>query len=586
MSDPMVTPTLHHHQQASYDLSTTRGPPSCEQEVLYQSPIRGSTITEPEVLGHTTRSDALEEGLLQVKMSVGEVLDEFPRLRNENAALKASIERISACCTSNMSSLEVSVVALERSLEVEMEARSELERGLGKDLRDFVKSEMEHARDMVMREMRERMDGQKVLREEVQLQQQALASFTGRVDEAIIELRTELPRLGQESAAMKAEMEKLAAKHVACTERTERLEKRLIDESEDRCSSLKNLSKEWREHLAHEIHSANTQLAELRKQTDELSSRTEHSNLALAKDFREHIASENDRVMTQIAELKKLHNELRLRNDVAQNLLSKDLRDHMAVELERVTMQITELRRLLDEQGSRADESQKTLSKDLREHWALESKDLREHLLLDREQKEKEVAELRRLNNDLCSRMDTSHSTLSKDLREYVALEAERMVAQVLELKRPLDELGVRTDATEAAVKAVHEHVEQLSHDIAGTCNSVNSLEDMFLKAQDQSCQQTRELIKKLNETDVDLRLCVASTVKEATTELRSWVDTTVINRVSSLDRGLRTEMGERSSAIQQVVSKVSHNAERWCQLQAKVDEFLAEIHRASKPSM
>jgi len=545
-----------------------------------RSPTRRTTpLREKDINGSGRSSfDHLEDEVYLLKQRLSEALEELPRLRQENVALK---ERMEVTAANGLAKVEV----LERSLAEEVEARSELERVFGKDLREYVKSEMEHAREMMMREMRERMDGQKVLREEVQLQQQSLASFTGRVDEAIIELRTELPRLGQEAAATKVGLEKLAEQQATAAERAEALEKSLAEEGQERCAGLKSLSKDFREHLAHEVQCTSAHQTELRKHMDELSSRMEASNAALGKGFREHVATEMERVTSQVAELKKLHNELRLRADVAHNLLSKDLRDHIALEVERLTGQVAELRRLADEHGSRSDEGIKALAKDLREHVALESKDLRDHLLLEREQKDKEVAELRRLSNELGSRMDTAHGELSKDLRDYVALEAERMVAQIAELRRPLDELNSRADSSQGDVQALHDQLDQLSHSFVEAKSGMARLGEQLAHAQSQNSQQANELERKINETDGSLRSCIETTVGETKAVLHSWVETTVINRVTSLDRGLRTEMDERSSAIQQVVTKVKHNAERWCQLQAKFDELLVEMHRSNRPA-
>jgi hypothetical protein len=536
-----------------------------------------------DALSATTRPETNGD-LLQLKLGVAEALDAIPKLSEENMTLKASFDKLSSCCGSSLQSLEASVEALDRSIVSEVEARLELERGFGKDLRDFVKSEMEHAREMMVREMRERLDGQKVVREEVQLQQQALSSFTGRVDEAIIELRTELPRLCQENAALKASLEEMSEKHASQAVRLEELEKVVASEHDERCITSKNLSMEFQEHLAHETQCTGSQIAELRRQVEELGSRADSSCASLAREFREHMATEVDRVVSQLADVRKLHNELRLRSDVSQNLLSKDLRDYMAVEVERVTTQVTELRRQLDEQGTRGDEAQKALSMDLREHLALESKELREIMMLDREQKEKEVAELRRLNMELGSRMEASHGAFSKDLREYVGLEAERMMAQMAEVKRPVDELGFRTDATMAAVKVVQEQAEQLSNGLTDARSTISGLEHASREAQAQGTQQAHDLLTRLAEVDKAARACIDRSVKESNSEMHRWIDTAIVNRVNSLDRGLRTEMSERSSAIQQVNIKVATNAERWCQLQAKVDEFLVEIFKVNKP--
>lgn len=586
---PMATMAESQQQPQSQQRSQRgQSPTRQEQGVVLSTstPIKGCSATsEVDALSTTTRPETNGE-LLQIKLGVAEALDALPKLSEENMTLKASFDKLSACCGSSLQSLEASVEALDRSIASEMDARLELERGFGKDLRDFVKSEMEHAREMMVREMRERLDGQKVVREEVQLQQQALSSFTGRVDEAIIELRTELPRLCQENAALKAALQDISEKHAPQVARLEGLERELALERDERCATSKHLSMEFQEHLAHVTQCTGSQIGELRRQVEELGSRADSSCASLAREFREHMATEVDRVVSQLADVRKLHNELRLRSDVSQNLLSKDLRDYMAVEVERVTMLVTELRRLLDEQGARCDEAQKALSMDLREHLALESKELREMVMLDREQKEKEVVELRRLNAELGSRTEASHGAFSKDLREYVGLEAERMMAQIAEVKRPLDELGLRTDATEAAVKVVQEQAEQLSHGLTDSRSSISGLEHASREAHAQGTQQAHDLLTRLAEVDKAVRECIDMSVKDSSSELHRWIDAAIVGRVNSLDRGLRTEMSERSSAIQQVVAKVSHNAERWCQLQAKVDEFLVEIHKASKPCL
>mmetsp|Transcript_87908 Transcript_87908/g.233362 ORF Transcript_87908/g.233362 Transcript_87908/m.233362 type:complete len:209 (-) Transcript_87908:115-741(-) len=182
--------------------------------------------------------------------------------------------------------------------------------------------------------------------------------------------------------------------------------------------------------------------------------------------------------------------------------------------------------------------------------------------------------------------MDTAHGELGKDLRDYVALEAERMAAEITGVKRLQDDLGVRADAAQNDGLAVQEQVDQLSHALSEARSNLIRLGERLEEAQGQNSQQANELEKKISETDGSLRSCIEACIRETKTSFHSWVETNVVNRVTSLDRGLRTEMDERSSAIQQVVSKVSHNAERWCQLQAKFDEILVEMHRANRPAV
>jgi hypothetical protein len=141
------------------------------------------------------------------------------------------------------------VELLERNLMQETEARCELEKVLGKDLREHVALEVEGIREMSMREMRERMDGQKVLREEVQLQQQALMGLTSRIDEALLELRTELPTLKQESASHKMVLEKVAATQASGAERLDTLEASIAEETWTRREAERALSADLRERL-------------------------------------------------------------------------------------------------------------------------------------------------------------------------------------------------------------------------------------------------------------------------------------------------------------------------------------------------
>lgn len=540
-------------------------------------PGRGRDHEELERLREECQQQARE--LKELKSSISEDtgilridLDEIrsfsKAVREETAALKADMDEMSA-------SYAARTMALERGLADEVEARTELEKGLGKDLTEFVKTEMEQARETVMREMRERMDGQKVLREEVQLQQQALVSFTGRVDEVIIELRTELPRLGQEQATVKADLAGNVERLSAALERVTALERGVAEEGRERKSMVKASEKELRELQERESQVMASQLSELRRQFDELGARTEAADAALGKELNERVATESENMLGQMAELRKAANEQRLRSDVSHNLLNKDLRDHVAAESERLGKAVGDLRRAMDDLGGRADEAQKTMGRDLREHVAVECKDLRERMALEREQLDAQLEELRRQLSDAGSRMDTSQNTLSNDLHEYVATEAERMDTRLSEFQHLLDELGGRAEDVRGEARDAHTRAEQVALDVEESQKTISRLDGKVQAVQDQCSQQATDLEKRMVEMDGAMRSTMDTTIQETKSGLHSWVDATVVNRVNSLDRGLRTEMAERSTAVQQLVGKVSHNAERWCQLQAKFDEVL-----------
>lgn len=164
---------------------------------------------------------------------------------------------------------------LEKNLAEETEARFELEKVLGKDLREHVALEVDGIREMAMREMRERMDGQKVLREEVQLQQQALMGLTSRVDETLIELRTEVPCLKQELTAQKAEADRLSDAQSTSIARLEHLERTLSNEGKSRLEAERGLSADFRERLADQEKKSALRSSEVSAKVMELSSRLE-----------------------------------------------------------------------------------------------------------------------------------------------------------------------------------------------------------------------------------------------------------------------------------------------------------------------
>jgi hypothetical protein len=164
---------------------------------------------------------------------------------------------------------------LEKNLAEETEARFELEKALGKDLREHVALEVDGVREMAMREMKERMDGQKVLREEVQLQQQALMGLTSRIDEALIELRTEVPFLKQEQALQKADVDKLTEANTNSTARMDNLERSLADEGKSRLEAERNISVDFRERLVEEEKKSKLRSSEISTKLLELSSRLE-----------------------------------------------------------------------------------------------------------------------------------------------------------------------------------------------------------------------------------------------------------------------------------------------------------------------
>jgi len=242
----------------------------------------------------TSRVDeALMRLTLLVDNAMTELRTELPRARQQIERQQVELERLreeqlrsAANCQARIEALEHSLSnetgmrgerekvqkqameLMEKNLTEEMEARCELEKALGKstqELREHVALEVEGTREMAMREMRERMDGQRVLREEAQLQQQALMGLTSRIDDALIELRTEVPNLRQETIVQKAELEKVGFAQASGVARIDVLEKSLAEEARRCREAERAISVDLRDSIGADVLESQKQMdAQLR----------------------------------------------------------------------------------------------------------------------------------------------------------------------------------------------------------------------------------------------------------------------------------------------------------------------------------
>merc|ERR1712136_468931 len=109
--------------------------------------------------------------------------------------------------------------------------------------------------DTVLREMRERMEGQRTLREEMQVQQQALMRLSPRIDEAFIELQAELPRISQDVRSQKSVAEQMAKSIADAAMRVDQCEKGLADEVGARAAATKAVARDAEEAAARNLGS-------------------------------------------------------------------------------------------------------------------------------------------------------------------------------------------------------------------------------------------------------------------------------------------------------------------------------------------
>lgn len=384
-------------------------------------------------------SEALQQFTQRVNDVLAELRAELPQIRQESVtgmvelqkstdtmqgALSLHIHRIEALEQELGEEKEARRAAgneqaqslddLKISFADECEARSDMEKQLSKHFHDQLSSEVDSVRDMMMREMRERMDGQKVLREEMQIQQQALMRSTHCLDEALIELRTEVPRLGQELVAQKGLSDKLTESHSSTSGRLEDLEAKSMQQFGDLRESARFAIKEQEERL-----------------------------------------------------------------------------DQKAVAL----------------------------------------------------------------------------------------------AAEIADLRGRLDEHRTRADATNADVRAAREAAEALAREAADRRKAFDGLSSQLRASQDQNDKQASDFDSKVSTLEADLRTTTQLGLTDMEQSLRGWVEMQAMKRISSLEQALRKEMTDRTATTQQVLDKISKNAERWCTMQDKFDEIMVAMHRIPSDS-
>lgn len=203
---------------------------------------------------------------------------------------KADTERLEVMLRASISRVDV----LEKSLTEEADTRYEADKAMNKDLCEQIDSEIERLNETVLREMRERMDGQKTMREEVQVQQQCLMRLTPRVDEAFIELQTELPRVREELRLQKNLWDKFAEEFGETVLRMEKVETDLSEEVNTRRDAARALSHEVREQFRAEASRMDSQVSLVQKLQEEFRSYAESTRLDVraARDMVEHLADD------------------------------------------------------------------------------------------------------------------------------------------------------------------------------------------------------------------------------------------------------------------------------------------------------
>jgi len=333
------------------------------------------------------RAERLQEVSTSASLRIRAVEESLTSLRSASDAQTMESEKLA----SNLSATSLRLDSIDKAVAEEVDNRIGGDKTVSKELGDQISAEAQRLNDTVLREMRERMEGQRTLREEMQVQQQALMRLSPRIDEAFIELQAELPRISQDVRSQKSVAEQMAKSIADAAMRVDQCEKGLADEVGARAAATK----------------------------------------AVARDVRELVDSEASRTDTQLL------------------AMQKKLQQEILAHVESTGQAAISTRALVD-----------------------------------------------------------------------------RVVTDVSDARDGLDRL-----------------VGQ--HDLAQEAN-------------------------KTREADVDRKL----------SSMQAWMESSVVQRVATLDAALRKETTERSTTFKQALDIGSHNAERWGQLQSKFDELLIESHK------
>jgi len=373
---------------------------------------------------------------------------------------------------------------LEKSLNSEIDARAELEKCLTKELREQAAAELEQYRADLMNEMRERMDGQKVLRDESQFQQQSLTRLSTRLDELTMELRTEMPLLRQKQTSQKAEMDQLADLQTFCQQRVEGLEKGLAEEASARLVSEK----------------------------------------ALSEGLAEKLASDLARIRAEAA------HEMRERVD-GQKVLRDEVQKHQQSHT-RLTTRVEELTMELREELPRLSQELGTLKADIEAMTDVQSSHASRMLTVEREIAEETTARRK------------SEKALGEELRKENSAETSRLTAQLTKLR---DEMRTGSENLAANVGSLTERLDRDSSYFDETFRRLGgkvaaTQDDCVNRTGDLQV----ELLRKIAGSEAEVRNHLDGKLLESEGELRKWVEASVLQRVNALENVVRPPPTER----------------------------------------
>mmetsp|Transcript_37628 Transcript_37628/g.86913 ORF Transcript_37628/g.86913 Transcript_37628/m.86913 type:complete len:571 (+) Transcript_37628:73-1785(+) len=144
---------------------------------------------------------------------------------------------------------------------------------------------------------------------------------------------------------------------------------------------------------------------------------------------------------------------------------------------------------------------------------------------------------------------------------------------QMPTVQQDLADLGAQCAALRERSKDAQAAVDAMAQ------QSAKSLEQLHLQVQackEQLMQMPQEMDRKMHSIEAAMQSSLAQKADQ------DWVDEAMHTRAQNISTNLRKEMADRSAAVQQVRDDMAHNAARWRQVQAKLDDLHMEVQEKS----
>jgi len=183
--------------------------------------------------------------------------------------------------------------------------------------------------------------------------------------------------------------------------------------------------------------------------------------------------------------------------------------------------------------------------------------------------------------------MEGTATTLRGEMSEQASLASGELQKAIDSLKQLAENADRKQADVAAGLRSRFETAcdEQRRDESDARGALQQNLQNEAQELKDQLQQRLNSLVREIAELDDGLRSWSERKINETEESVQGWVEDNVSARISAMDKSLKKEMAERASTNEHVMDMITHNSERWCQLQAKFDEVLVQMQKGSLTS-